>query len=199
MLVTGLGPMPEITAGVNMFKDIIPGGGTGSGDKPPKDVTATTTPADQPAVHADDFDDPAYTICTTVSDSSTILLALVTGGKERGVDWDHLVDSKQPKTGLNFALEMFKFAKERFKPSGKEPSNMLGRALDTGIKVATEVQAMAAKGTDISFHLPSPDDEVVKGWQKEAQDSNELITVLNSTVSNSNRTKVRTFYFAHIE
>ena len=175
-----------------MFKDLIPGGGTGSGDKPPKDVTATKP---QPT-------SLSFKLITTMTQHtqhvtpSQTLLALATGGKDGGVDWDHLVNNKEPKTGLSFALEMFKFAKKTFKPSGKEPSSMLIHALDTGIKAATEIEATAAKGTDISFHLPGADDKVVKEWQKVIQDSNQQITVLNSTVNNSSRTKVCIFYFA---
>ncbi|KAF4255248.1 hypothetical protein CNMCM8812_001399 [Aspergillus fumigatus] len=99
----------------------------------------------------------------------TVLNALLTSGKDGGVNWESAVDSPdKPDKTASFTSKMLKDTLERFEESATENphSQKLLEVLQTATEVANAVTEEAAKLKDISKDPPKADSQLVKGWQE---------------------------------
>lgn len=132
-LVARINPIAQVGEVVDIYEK------TQDPQKPPQkpdDVAAKGPVPDQPNVQPADYNDPAYKVIGTISDVSSILLSLLTSGKDGGVDWDHA----KPKAGdsnhsAGYVLSMLQFSQQNFKSSDRPPSQKLTTALTSILKV----------------------------------------------------------------
>ena len=108
-LVAKLNPVAQIGQAVDIFKSSTDQSNKANGSK--EDVSATGTPSQQPEVLPADHNDPAYAAVGTVADVSTILLAMLTAGKDGGVDWPTAHPKPgESKQGAGYVLSMLEFS-----------------------------------------------------------------------------------------
>ncbi|GIK00972.1 hypothetical protein Aspvir_005002 [Aspergillus viridinutans] len=164
---SNLNPVARAEKGVEMFKDVVNGG-----KNAPKDGEAPPTPPPAPPKPKSPLpqfsDDPAYVQVKPAMVYLTVLNALLTSGKDGGVNWDSAVDSPdKPDKTASFTYQMLKDTLDRFEQSVTEnpPSQKFLGVLQTATEVADELTQQAAKLKDISKNPPKADSELVKGWQ----------------------------------
>ncbi|KAH1491546.1 hypothetical protein KXV92_009499 [Aspergillus fumigatus] len=146
---SNLNPVARAEKGVEMFEEVVNGG-----KKCHKEWrgASSTSPSVKPAM--------VYL---------TVLNALLTSGKDGGVNWESAVDSPdKPDKTASFTSKMLKDTLERFEESATENphSQKLLEVLQTATEVANAVTEEAAKLKDISKDPPKADSQLVKGWQE---------------------------------
>ncbi|GFF59266.1 hypothetical protein IFM51744_09854 [Aspergillus udagawae] len=165
---SNLNPVARAQKGVEMFEDVVNGGKNApkNGEAPPPPPPAPPKPKSPLPQYSDD---PAYVQVKPAMVYLTLLNALLTSGKDGGVNWDSAVDSPdKPDKTASFTSKMLKDTLERFEQSATEdpPSQKLLGVLQTATEVANEITKEAAKLKDISKDPPKADSELVKGWQE---------------------------------
>ncbi|KAH3005860.1 hypothetical protein KXW60_004413 [Aspergillus fumigatus] len=138
----------------------------GNGEAPPPPPPASPKPKSPLPQYSDD---PAYVQVKPAMVYLTVLNALLTSGKDGGVNWESAVDSPdKPDKTASFTSKMLKDTLERFEESATENphSQKLLEVLQTATEVANAVTEEAAKLKDISKDPPKADSQLVKGWQE---------------------------------
>ncbi|KAH1731627.1 hypothetical protein V6000_006199 [Aspergillus fumigatus] len=165
---SNLNPVARAEKGVEMFEDVVNGGKNApkSGEAPPPPPPAPPKPKSPLPQYSDD---PAYVQVKPAMVYLTVLNALLTSGKDGGVNWESAVDSPdKPDKTASFTSKMLKDTLERFEESATENphSQKLLEVLQTATEVANAVTEEAAKLKDISKDPPKADSQLVKGWQE---------------------------------
>ncbi|KAH3298599.1 hypothetical protein KXW39_008369 [Aspergillus fumigatus] len=165
---SNLNPVARAEKGVEMFEDVVNGGKNApkNGEAPPPPPPAPPKPKSPLPQYSDD---PAYVQVKPAMVYLTVLNALLTSGKDGGVNWESAVDSPdKPDKTASFTSKMLKYTLERFEESATEnpPSQKLLEVLQTATEVANAVTEEAAKLKDISKDPPKADSQLVKGWQE---------------------------------
>ncbi|KAH1912106.1 hypothetical protein KXW14_004294 [Aspergillus fumigatus] len=165
---SNLNPVARAEKGVEMFEDVVNGGKNApkNGEAPPPPPPAPPKPKSPLPQYSDD---PAYVQVKQAMVYLTVLNALLTSGKDGGVNWESAVDSPdKPDKTASFTSKMLKYTLERFEESATEnpPSQKLLEVLQTATEVANAVTEEAAKLKDISKDPPKADSQLVKGWQE---------------------------------
>ena len=133
-LVAKLNPVAQVGQAVDIFKSSKDQSGKATGSE--EDVSAKGTPSQQPQVLPADYNDPAYAAVGAVADVSTILLAMLTAGKDGGVDWSTARPKPgESKQGAGYVLSMLEFSQGQFKSSNRPPSQKFSTALTQILKV----------------------------------------------------------------
>ncbi|KAH1326432.1 hypothetical protein KXX47_009398 [Aspergillus fumigatus] len=165
---SNVNPVARAEKGVEMFEDVVNGGKNApkNGEAPPPPPPAPPKPKSPLPQYSDD---PAYVQVKPAMVYLTVLNALLTSGKDGGVNWESAVDSPdKPDKTASFTSKMLKYTLERFEESATEnpPSQKLLEVLQTATEVANAVTEEAAKLKDISKDPPKADSQLVKGWQE---------------------------------
>ncbi|KAH1628851.1 hypothetical protein KXX39_004197 [Aspergillus fumigatus] len=165
---SNLNPVARAEKGVEMFEDVVNGGKNApkNGEAPPPPPPAPPKPKSPLPQYSDD---PAYVQVKPAMVYLTVLNALLTSGKDGGVNWESAVDSPdKPDKTASFTSKILKDTLERFEESATENphSQKLLEVLQTATEVANAVTEEAAKLKDISKDPPKADSQLVKGWQE---------------------------------
>lgn len=120
-----------------MFEDVVNGGKNApkNGEAPPPPPPAPPKPKSPLPQYSDD---PAYVQVKPAMVYLTVLNALLTSGKDGGVNWESAVDSPdKPDKTASFTSKMLKYTLERFEESATEnpPSQKLLEVLQTATEV----------------------------------------------------------------
>lgn len=101
--------------------------------------TATYAPSPSPNALPKYANDPAYSAVGPVMIYTNAALSLVSGGADRGPDWDELqkVDTKNNNNNIAFLAAMLQSIQTTFKPSKDPPSQSLTTALTGAIEVGS--------------------------------------------------------------
>ncbi|KAE8316621.1 hypothetical protein BDV41DRAFT_573904 [Aspergillus transmontanensis] len=163
----------KINDAVNIFKGDhggAKGGSVGDGKADHSNVpAANSAPSPVPNALPPYPQDPAYSIIGHVSTYITTILAFVTGGKDKGVDWD-LLQSQDPKkqsNGLSVMVDMMATAETDFKPSSDPPSVDLQKVFQD-VKTVTTALSKAITDSKAINAPPLPDSKstTVQEWQR---------------------------------
>jgi hypothetical protein len=134
---SNLNPVARAQKGVEMFEDVVNGGKNApkNGEAPPPPPPAPPKPKSPLPQYSDD---PAYVQVKPAMVYLTVLNALLTSGKDGGVNWESAVDSPdKPDKTASFTSKMLKDTLERFEQSATEdpPSQKLLGVLQTATEV----------------------------------------------------------------
>ncbi|KAL2163035.1 hypothetical protein VTH06DRAFT_6871 [Thermothelomyces fergusii] len=187
-LTANMNPMARIQAGTDMFKSLIYKKDIEQGKEPPK-VQPPPAPKD---TAPKDSTSPAYAEVKTDIIYLGVLNAILTKGKDGGIDWEMAAgaDGNSDQSAL-YALDLLEDAQTRFSKvaSEDEPSRKLQKVLETAIEVAKGVQAEVEKSKDTSHKFPVNDSPVVKNWRDSFAEAwntaNTLYAVARSVPGNS--------------
>ena len=130
-----INPVAQAEQVIDIFKKPSTDPDKTGGTKGP-DVSASGALPQQPQVLPADYNDPAYAAVGTVADVSSILLAILTSGKNGGVDWAAAhPKAGETKQGAGYVLSMLEFSEGQFKPSKNPPSLKFSAALRQIVQV----------------------------------------------------------------
>ncbi|KAI2628393.1 hypothetical protein GGS21DRAFT_241554 [Xylaria nigripes] len=195
-LIENYSATAKIEKGVNIFTGLAGGVKGGSADHVNQDHSAVT-PATQtanpvPKATLPYPNDPAYGVIGLIRHNVSVIQAFVTGGPDKGVDWNLLqsTDPKKTKNGLGVIASLLEDYKADFKPSDNPPSQTLTRVFNGVLEVTTALQdAIKANKAVNGAPLPKADSEKVIGWQKTLAKAVTQATVLNTECQTATTTK----------
>ncbi|KAB8264991.1 hypothetical protein BDV32DRAFT_145025 [Aspergillus pseudonomiae] len=181
----------KMKAGVNIFEGNnggAKGGSVGDGKVDNSNVPeATRVPSPTPRATLPYPNDPAYGIIGPIRNYVTTVSSFVSGGPDRGVDWELLKDKDPNKqnNGLGVLAALLQDAQDNFKPSSNPPSTDLTDVFNK-TKIVTDGLQEAIKQNETlnGSALPGPDSKDVKQWQLDMQISSAKAVQLDTDSKN---------------
>ncbi|KAI0468837.1 hypothetical protein F4859DRAFT_524009 [Xylaria cf. heliscus] len=171
-LIEAVSITAKIEKGINIFKPGnggAQGGSVGDGKADHSNVpTATNAPPATPSATPPFPNDPAYGVIGCIQGYVLTIRSFVTGGADKGVDWDLLQskDSKKENMGIDVLAILLDEASNAFKPSNNPPSQTLVDVLAKVKQVTDALQkAIEANKSINGTPLPKADSTEVKQWQ----------------------------------
>jgi hypothetical protein len=161
-----MNPIAKVSSGVSTFNNLIHpkkdgqdnSAGDGSGAKPPAAPKVPVPPYST---------DPAYSFVQKDMIHLYHLNAILTTGKDGGVDWDGIVGgTATPTESIDFVSKMLQDAAFTFASlaTADPPSKELANVLDAASKIATAVRDQAVKDSKMGKKFLDADSSTVKDW-----------------------------------
>ncbi|GAB1206125.1 hypothetical protein APSETT445_004806 [Aspergillus pseudonomiae] len=181
----------KMKAGVNIFEGnngSAKGGSVGDGKVDNSSVPeATRVPSPTPRATLPYPNDPAYGVIGPIRNYVTAVSSFVSGGPNRGVDWELLKDKDPNKqnNGLGVLAALLQDAQDNFKPSSDPPSTDLTDVFNKTKMVTDGLQEAIKQNESLNGSaLPGPDSKDVKQWQLDMQISSAKAVQLETDSKN---------------
>ncbi|KAF9552933.1 hypothetical protein CPC08DRAFT_673678, partial [Agrocybe pediades] len=178
-LVDNLNPMAKAKAATNILGGIVNPGQDGKGDNRARTKKSSQGP---PQAVPKKIQDPAYPEVSKDVTLFSIMKAIVDGSESGGqIDWEKARGEAGGKSSIKYLVTMFGDAKKRFDTvsTEEEASTTLTEILTVCEKIASEINAVVEKSSEMKSSNPAKDSEQVKKWQadfaKQYKAANKLI------------------------
>lgn len=161
----------KIDKGVNIFSGDnggARGGSVGDGKQDNSIIPAATqAPLPIPSAVLPFPNDPAYGVIGPIRGFVTTVQSIITGGADKGVDWDLLqsTDPSKQNSGIGVIASLLENAESLFKASSNPPSQRLLAVFCDVRKVTDALKNAIAANKSNGIPLPMAGSTEVKAWQ----------------------------------